>query len=182
MRILGIDPGLSGGVAILITGGDLDGPCRCWGAIDIPTMGEDVKRRVDAKEFERFIRAGIPDHAVIERAGIMPSQGASSGFRYGRAVGALEAVVHCCNVPLAIVEPQAWKKHFGLPGKLKATDAKEQARLAALRVLPSAAEFFKLKKDHGKAEALLIAMWLADTMREPIPLSRRSNDIVRAAS
>jgi hypothetical protein len=33
---------------------------------------------------------------LIERAQAMPKQGASSGFKYGRAVGALEGVITCC--------------------------------------------------------------------------------------
>jgi hypothetical protein len=40
-----------------------------------------------------------PQHAYIERAQAMPKQGASSGFKYGRAVGAIEATLACCEIP-----------------------------------------------------------------------------------
>jgi uncharacterized protein YbjT (DUF2867 family) len=38
------------------------------------------------------------------------AQGASSGFEYGRAVGAIEAVLACCEIPMTVIEPSAWKK------------------------------------------------------------------------
>ena len=46
----------------------------------------------------------------------MPKQGASSGFKYGRATGAIEAALACCEIPLTIVEPSAWKKAHHLRG------------------------------------------------------------------
>jgi hypothetical protein len=63
-----------------------------------------------------WLLAHQPDHAVIERAQAMPKQGASSGFKYGRAVGAIEAAIALCGVPLTIIEPTTWKKfHHGSP-------------------------------------------------------------------
>jgi hypothetical protein len=57
-----------------------------------------------------------PQHAVIARAQAMPKQGASSGFKYGRATGAIEAVIACCENPLTIIEPTAWKEFHQLRG------------------------------------------------------------------
>jgi hypothetical protein len=34
----------------------------------------------------------------------MPNQGASSGFKYGGAVGAIEAVLACCEIPMTGIE------------------------------------------------------------------------------
>ena len=59
----------------------------------------------------------------------MPKQGASSGFKYGRATGALEAVIACCEVPVTIIEPTAWKKAHHLHGQ-----DKEGARQLALQL------------------------------------------------
>jgi crossover junction endodeoxyribonuclease RuvC len=83
----------------------------------------------------------------------MPKQGASSGFKYGRAVGALEAVITCCAVPLLIIEPTAWKKFHELHG-----GEKEMSRQRALQLFPSAHALLARKKDHGRAEAALIAL------------------------
>jgi len=95
-----------------------------------------------------------PDHAVIERAQAMPKQGASSGFKYGRAVGAIEAVLTCCEIPMTIVEPSVWKKFHQLRG-----GDKEGGRQRALQLFPSAHPAFARKKDHGRAEAALIALY-----------------------
>jgi len=90
---------------------------------------------------------------LIERAQAMPKQGASSGFKYGRAVGAIEAVVACCAIPLTIVEPSIWKKLHALRG-----GDKEAGRQRALQLFPTAHELLARKRDHGRAEAALIAL------------------------
>jgi hypothetical protein len=82
----------------------------------------------------------------------MPKQGSSSGFKYGRAVGALEAVVALCEVPLTVVEPTLWKKLHGLRG-----GEKETSRQRALQLFPAAHALFARKQDHGRAEVALIA-------------------------
>lgn len=159
-RILGIDPGINGGAALYVTGGTLDDPQpRLADAIDLPTTGEKAKRRIDAGQFFRWVVAMRPDHAFIERAQAMPKQGSSSGFLYGRAVGALEAIVQCANVPLHIIEPTAWKKYFGL---IK-TD-KENSRQKMILLVPSSAELVARKMDHGRAEAGLIAIYGAKVL------------------
>jgi len=94
-----------------------------------------------------------PQHAFIERAQAMPKQGASSGFKYGRAVGAIEAVLACCEIPFTIIEPTAWKKFHQLRG-----GEKEASRQRALMLFPAAHALLARKKDHGRAEAALIAL------------------------
>src|SRR5262249_60843507 len=93
-------------------------------------------------------------HAFIERAQAMPKQGASSGFKYGRATGAIEAVLVCCEIPMTIVEPTAWKKHHGLRG-----GDKEGGRQRALQLFPAAHGWLARKMDHGRAEAALLALY-----------------------
>ena len=110
MKLLGVDPGVHGGLAVVNI---IDGVApELVGAIDIPTVGLKAKERVDVHALRTWVEAQRPDHAAIERAQAMPKQGASSGFKYGRAVGAIEAVIMCCAVPLTIIEPTAWKKNF----------------------------------------------------------------------
>lgn len=50
------------------------------------------------------------------------------------------------------VTPQAWKKMFGLLGK-----DKEASRLKAIELFPHYEQFLSRKKDHDRAEAILIA-------------------------
>jgi hypothetical protein len=58
-----------------------------------------------------------------------------------------------CAIPLTIIEPSAWKKFHGLRGK-----DKELSRQRALQLFPAAHALLAHKKDHGKAEAALIAL------------------------
>lgn len=147
--VLGIDPGINGGIAFVSSA---NGVRRFISAHDIPTTGEKAKRRVDAIAFIRLMQQTPPDFAVIERAQAMPDQGSSSGFLYGRAVGALEACVAGMEIPLHIIESTAWKKAHGL---IK-TD-KEASRQKALMLFPGAHSMLARKMDHGRAEAVLIA-------------------------
>jgi crossover junction endodeoxyribonuclease RuvC len=151
MKILGIDPGIRGGCAIVVAG---DGYAPTLiDAIDIPVTGVGAKERVDVLALCAWIRQHRPDKAVIERAQAMPRQGASSGFKYGRAVGALEAVLAGCEIPMTIIEPTMWKKVHQLRGH-----EKEASRQRALQLFPAAHAVFARKMDHGRAEAALIAL------------------------
>jgi Holliday junction resolvasome RuvABC endonuclease subunit len=151
MRVLGIDPGVHAGAAMIEIA---DGAApQLVDAIDIPTCGSNAKERVDVLAL-RF-QTHHPDRAGIERAQAMPRQGASSGFKYGRAAGALEAVLACCEVPFEIVEPSVWKKTHRLRG---GPENKEAARALALQFFPGAHSLLARKRDHGRAEAALIAL------------------------
>ena len=152
MKALGLDPGaVSGGCAIVEIG---DGVApQLVDAIDLPIIGVKAKQRIDVLALRAWIQQHRADHAVIERAQAMPKQGASSGFKYGRAVGALEAALALCEVPMTIIEPPAWKKAHHLRG-----GDKESGRQRALQLFPSAHALLARKKDHGRAEAALIAL------------------------
>jgi crossover junction endodeoxyribonuclease RuvC len=151
MRILGVDPGIYGGLAIIQIDGS--GPTKLIDAIDIPVIGVAAKERVDALALRDWLMQQCPDHAYIERAQAMPKQGASSGFKYGRAVGAIEAVISTYNVPVTLIEPAGWKKYH----RIHQGD-KEASRQRALQLFPGAHLMLARKKDHGRAEATLIAL------------------------
>ena len=91
MNILGVDPGIRGGFAIIAIDPNGGAP-HLVDAIDIPVTGVGAKERVDVLAIRTWIAQHAPQHALIERAQAMPKQGVSSGFKYGRAVGAIEAV------------------------------------------------------------------------------------------
>jgi crossover junction endodeoxyribonuclease RuvC len=152
MRVLGVDPGISGGLAVVeITDGAA--PALVEG-IDIPVVGTGAKERVDVTAIRNFIDRHKPVRALIERAQAMPKQGSSSGFKYGRAVGAIEAAIVLSGIPVTIVEPSVWKRFWRLPGK-----DKESSRQQALQLFPAAHAALARKKDHGRAEASLIALF-----------------------
>jgi crossover junction endodeoxyribonuclease RuvC len=152
VKILGIDPGVHGGLAIVMIS---DGAApQLLDAIDIPVAGVGAKERVDVLAIRTWVMVHQPQHAFIERAQAMPKQGASSGFNYGRATGAIEAVIACCEIPTTVVEPSVWKKAHHLRG-----GDKEGARQRALQLFPSAHAQLARKRDHGRAEAALVALY-----------------------
>lgn len=142
--IMGVDPGLKGGLAFL------DGTLHCY---DIPTAGVEV----DVEEVVRLIRQHNPVLAVVERAGSMPKQGVSSTFKFGVAYGMLRGAITACNVPTHLVSATTWKKRFALDRD------KEKSRALALRRWPGTG-FFQRKLDHGRAEAALLAQYGIDVV------------------
>src|SRR5262249_13595036 len=123
--------------------------------IDIPVCGVKAKERVDVHAIREWLTIHQPiHHGYLERAQAMPKQGSSSGFKYGRAVGAIETAVMLAGIPLTIIEPAAWKKFHDLHGR-----EKEPSRQRVLQLLPTASAAFGRKRDHGTAEAALIALY-----------------------
>jgi crossover junction endodeoxyribonuclease RuvC len=162
---LGADPGLSGGLAVVaVADGVAPALVEC---IDIPVTGTGAKERVDVAAIRDFIDRHKPTYALIERAGAMPGQGSSSGFKYGRAVGAIEAAIALCSVPMEIVEPSIWKKFYKLPGK-----DKEAARQKAIQLFPDAHAMLARRKDHGRSEASLIALYGIERERQYGPATQ----------
>lgn len=141
--ILGIDPGLSGAVAFYF-------PSRptLIASDDVPVAGDEV----DAATLAQRIRQIAPTVAVIENVHAMPKQGVVSMFRFGRAFGAVLGVVAALGIPAHLVAPGRWKRHFRL-----ASD-KEDSRALALRLWPTSEQFSR-KRDHGRAEAALLARY-----------------------
>jgi len=149
MKILGIDPGsVSAAMAIIDTENPFEGVVMCE---NVPV----VNRQVDVNGFRRLLLDNRPDVAIIETVGAMPKQGVSSAFRFGVGVGLLRGVVQSLNIPLHEVAATKWKKYFGLD-----SDA-EKSRARASALYPSAN--LRLKKDHNKAEAILLAFYYQET-------------------
>jgi crossover junction endodeoxyribonuclease RuvC len=122
--ILGIDPGITGGIAALYPDGRIK-------AYDIPT----VDGSVDVDALVRRVREHAPRLAVIEKAQAMPKQGVVSVFRYGCAYGALCAVTALCEIPTRLVSPRRWKNHFGSRRRQRAEPRARNPVVAGLRLL-----------------------------------------------
>ncbi len=157
----GIDPGLTGAIATLVDG-------EAGPVIDTPTMEVDGHTELDARAMALFIRAaretnpGAYVSACIERVRAMPAkgrkQGAQSSMNFGDTYGKAKAVLELLGIPTTRAEPASWKRSFGL---LK--QDKDAARVLAISRFPSAAPSLRRKKDNGRADALLIALWFENT-------------------
>lgn len=112
---------------------------------------------VDGVSLALILNQRRPAQVVIEKVGAMPGQGVSSMFTFGAAYGVCIGAVCGYGAPLAYVTPVSWKRHFRLTGK-----PKDAARELAIRLYPNAVEFLKRKKDHGLADAILLARYALD--------------------
>jgi crossover junction endodeoxyribonuclease RuvC len=149
--ILGIDPGFSGALASVNLNGTL---IEVWDMPIIETAHKGGKRReIDGYTVVDILSVVQPKEVVIEKVNAMPKQGVTSTFRLGEGFGILQGVCAGMGVPLTLIQPQGWKKSFGL-GAIK-----DQSRQMASRTWPSMSKRFSLKKHDGRAEAALIALW-----------------------
>ena len=145
MNILGIDPGLSGAFALYQDGQ--------WILLDMPIAGDAKRHEINGPEVCHWLREQRPDHAFIEFASARPGQGVTSMFRFGCSYGALKMALAACGVPYTVVAPAKWKSAVGVP-----TGAdKEASRQRALQLFPDQAGNLTRKKDHARADAMLLA-------------------------
>lgn len=165
--VLGIDPGLSGAIAVLFDNGEVR-------FIDIggePAMAVATLRELGKQHTLRG--------AVIEKAGVMPNQGSASGFRFGETAGMLKGACMALGIPLlAEPRPTEWKRLVGIPMNppKKATDATGEEKAAcrramarykrdmkvvsrerAVELFPYLSDELRRAKDGDRAEALLLA-------------------------
>lgn len=145
--IMGLDPGSSGAVAFYYP----DKP-QLIAAYDVPL----VERNINAAALSDLIRRHSPELAIVELVHSMPKQGVASSFNFGKSYGVALGVIGAMKIPSVHVSPTKWKKYFSL------TADKEQARALAISKWP-AAEHFRRKKDNGRAEAALLALYGAQT-------------------
>jgi crossover junction endodeoxyribonuclease RuvC len=109
--------------------------------------------RINAAEMARVIRALGPDLAIVELVHSMPKQGVASTFKFGTAFGTIIGVLAALEVPTHFVSPHVWKGFHRLNGK-----DKDAARALAIDFYPSLPGL-NLKKHHGRADALLLAVY-----------------------
>lgn len=152
MRYVGIDPGLRGAIAVLDSAGQI------LVVYDMPS----APVRVNGKRRHELDMAALADilgewpldvTAVVERVHSMPAQGVASSFSFGLVYGAIRQALACGQVPTRLVTPQVWKKYFSLGS------GKDEARAKAAALFPAQAALFARKKDDGRAESSLIALY-----------------------
>ncbi|KAF2582470.1 hypothetical protein F2Q68_00002058 [Brassica cretica] len=122
-------------------------------------VGKRVRKRLDAKSIVQLIRSlDIPSGstAYIEQSTPFPKDGKqgwySGGFGFGFWIGTLvTSGFSVVPVPSAL-----WKRYFQLAG---GNCTKDDSRRVASELFPLLSSQLQRKKDHGRAEALLIAAY-----------------------
>jgi crossover junction endodeoxyribonuclease RuvC len=144
MRILGIDPGLSGAWVLLEDGQPIE-----WGLM--PTIVEGSNRRVNGYALAREWREIHIDVAHIESVNARPGQGVTSMFSFGHATGTVKGVLSALEIPVRVITPQSWKKAVGLINK-----DKDAARSLATSIWPKWGVLDKKGAGQALADAALI--------------------------
>jgi crossover junction endodeoxyribonuclease RuvC len=174
MLVLGVDIGITGGLALL------DGEqAHVW---PVPTLERKIngktKRRIDPDKLARLISLEALRHyeqpsdgvAFVEGAQASPSMGVSSAFGYGESFGLVRGILAHLGVPVRVVSPVKWKRALGLikPGsrKIGRDAAREKTSSIALarKLYPHLHAALNREKDNGPAEALLLAHYGAETL------------------
>jgi crossover junction endodeoxyribonuclease RuvC len=162
IRIVGIDPGFSGAIALLDPG--------TWAleVHDMPvistTKGKTVLNYGALAEL-LSPPAGARSIGILERVSAMPGQGVSSMFRFGQCFGALEMGLIGHGYEFFDPTPSSWKKHF------KLSSDKDVSRGLASQRFPTSASLFSRKKDDGRAEAALLTLWGVETILPKLGLA-----------
>lgn len=149
--IAAIDPGLGGGIALIRVG---SGRPELVALEDIPVLQITGKQIVDGRKVWELLMGFVPSVVVIESVGARPGQGVTSMFTFGRALGAVESAAQIVGAPIERVTPQVWQRAMGVNGVA-------DPRGRAGELMPAARERLARKKDIGRADALLMALWWA---------------------
>ncbi len=140
---IGIDPGKTGAIAIITPNG-----------IDIMDWGETHEIVMQLKEWHEDYEL----RACIEKAQSMPGQGVVGMFNYGVNFGTWKGVLYALGIPYFLVTPQKWQSKF-FKGMDEPT-TKDKSLSVVRNLYPSLAnKYFKRKMDHGRSDALLIAIY-----------------------
>jgi len=132
---LGIDPGASGGLALLDPNG---------GVVLVAKMPE-----TDLEVYALVAAAAPGARAVLEYVRSSPQMGVVSAFSFGRSYGGLRMALAACGIPYDEVTPAKWQGELGCrsKGDKNVTKARAQALFPMVRVT------------HATADALLLAEW-----------------------
>ena len=157
MKIIGIDPGLSGAIAILENN-------KVEKIFDIPVMpeGKKNKRQLNSAQLVKLLKDIVSDDeeiaVVVENVSAMPGQGVTSMFNFGQTFGAIKGICAALGLPIFFVRPAKWKKHFDL-----INSSKDASRTKAIEMYPSLSDQLSKKKDVNKSDAILIARFFSET-------------------
>lgn len=175
---IGIDPGLSGAIGILLNG-------RYLTHYPMPTQKKKTgKSEVDAKalyalavkiKLECIAKYKVKEGSImIERVNANPMQGVSSMFSFGDSFGCARFFAEALFLPVSFANAATWKDHLGLsmPSAKNLTPKEKNERRAkskeksiklALKLFPKFRErCITLKQVEGAAEALLLAHYSYD--------------------
>lgn len=150
--VLGIDPGLNGGLAFLNEEGIT--------LVPMPTIaGKDY----DIQAIKRYLVEFKPVLTVLEQQISMPGQGLSSTLQTGKGYGILLGLLAGMEMPHQVISAKTWqgKLFTGVAAKL---DTKAKSEIIAKRIFPSA-DFRRSDRARVAADGLTDAACIAEYAR-----------------
>ena len=133
--ILGIDPGLTGGIAFIDQKKSIIKPVSVY-----KLTPQDIANEIIAKQFSIKM-------AYLEQVHSSPQQGVKSSFTFGVNYGTYIGILTALKIPFILVRPQVWQKHL----RCMSRGDKNVTKRKAQELFPS------IKMTHYIADALLIA-------------------------
>ena len=162
MKIIGIDPGLSGAIAVMHDK-------KVINMYDMPVMaeGKKNKRQLNSSQLVNIIKDNINEDeetiVVVEQVNAMPGQGVTSMFNFGQTFGAIKGVCAALKLPIFFVRPSKWKKHFEL-----INSSKDASRTKVIEMYPTLSGQLAKKRDVNRSDAVLIAKFYFETKLKDI--------------
>ena len=149
---IGIDPGKTGAVAVIFD-------------------GEDEPTFADFGSGDELNILALAQHggynkcfAVLEKVSAMPKQGIASTFKFGENFGWWQGVLTALKIPFTFAVPRRWQKVI-FDSMPRQADRKAMSLDMARRLFPELRDHLKRKRDHGRADALLIAEYCRRMMQ-----------------
>lgn len=164
LYIMGIDPGINGAVCFIQVKKSYGenayifiNPAEVY-VSELPVFTKTInktKRKVLSItalcDLLSRSSGAVIDKAFMEDVHCFPRDGAVSAFRFGESVGMLKSFLAISRIPSVFISPNIWKPVFRLN---KA--GKDESVVRLLELIPSLSPLFQKKKDHNKAEAILL--------------------------
>ncbi|KAL9260537.1 Holliday junction resolvase MOC1, chloroplastic-like protein [Drosera capensis] len=176
--VVGVDQDVSGALALLKTD-QLGCSAQIFDAPRLKVVvGKRIRRRLDAKSIDQLVmsfQAPIGTIAYIEQSMPFPKDGKQGwwcgGFNYGIWIGVLVA----SGFSVVPVPSALWKNSFEVTGsgtsKTLVNVLFDRMKSGSLHLHCShlLSPMLKRKRDHGRAEALLIAAYGKDATKKADP-------------
>jgi crossover junction endodeoxyribonuclease RuvC len=146
--IVGVDPGLTGALALVTRYGEL------VDVVDMPVIDKVVSGTLIRQTLDGWTRAcGDLSNAVVERVQTRPGHSGPAVLRTGMNYGILIGAFSSMRLPIVNVSAAKWKRDLCLGA------SKDASRARAVELWPEHAGRFARVKDDGRAEAALIGLW-----------------------
>lgn len=164
---VGIDLGFTGALSIIR-------PDKTVEVYDLPTRevsfikNNKPRKRKEIEEVKLLellygklqLTTGLT-HIIMERVSSRPKEGTTSAFRFGEITGTVKTAVVALKTLSGLdvkwykVFPSVWKRQLGLIGT-----EKEASLVLARQLFPTTVPLLKRKKDHNRADSLLLAHYM----------------------